>query len=372
MTSVRTLLTRGLAPPVVVLALALVPALAPAGTDRLAVRATVSGGYLDHPVGVAAEEGAGYMAGSLAASLLWQEGPSTWKVGYEGTGVVFGNDVNLGFQRHAVGLEWWRTDPASRAVTAAGFQVGRRLQEEFYSFFDFTEYRGYLSLKRYLSGSLLWRGRATVRSRRYDDLPEESYLEGVLGTSVQRFWAGGTSLTLSGSLGGKVYDDDAARAFWGGATQPTTSQAAAALRLSRSLSPRVGLRLAGSARWSLSTFPYVVGEDLYDSPLLDRYASEGYLLDGSLKILLPWPAWLRLGGSVAHDDYGELLFAGTTGGEARVDDIVSVFAGLEKRLGGTGRSPSLNLTVSWRDQSSTLDYYDFSGWQVATALVWSR
>ncbi len=343
----------------------------PVSAEEFDGRFSVGSGYVDHPLGVSTEESAGFLSGDLALSLLLPADQGTWKLGYEGTLTTFGNDVGLGFQRHAMGLEWWRTDPASRAVTAAGLQVGRRIQEDIYSFYDYTETTGYLSLKRYLTGSLLWRGYLTGRSRRYDDLPEESYLEGVVGTSLQKFWASGTSLMLSTSLGGKVYDDPLAKLVWETRDQPSTSQASTGVVLTRSLGARTGLRLGWTGRWSLSTFPYVVGADLYDSPLLDRYASEGYVLEGSLKFLLAWPAWLRIGGVVASDDYGPLQFASTDGTATRQDDIVRLYASLEKRLGRTGRAPNLVVTAGWRDQSSTLSYYDFSGLQVFSSLSWN-
>jgi len=359
----------------VALAALLFPVLAvgvsPAFAGRLESRVSLDSGYLDHPIGVSAEESAGYLSGNLFLSLLWPARRTTWKLGYEGTVTTFGNGVDLGFQRHAVGLEWWRTDTASHAVTAAGLQLGRRIQQDFYSFYDYTEATGYFSLKRYLSGQLLWRGYLTGRDRRYDDLGEESYLEGVVGMSLQRFWPGGTSLMLSASTGGKVYDDPLARTVWQTAGQPSTSQAAAGAVLTRSLGRRTGLRLGWTGRWSLSSFPYVVETDLYDSPLLDRYASEGFAVDGSLKFLLPWPAWLRIGGVAARDDYGSLRFASSDGGATRRDDIVRLYASLEKRLGHTGRAPDLVLSAGWRDQSSTLDYYDFSGVQLFSTLSWS-
>ncbi len=357
------------------LAALLLPALLAAAAPGLAGtvdgRLAVSSGYLDHPIGVSTESSAGYLSGEMTLSLLMPAGQNTWKLGYEGTVTAFGNDVGLGFQRHAVGLEWWRTDPATRAVTAAGVQVGRRIQEDVYSFYDYTEATGYFSLKRYLSGSLLWRGYLTGRTRRYDDLSEESYLEGVVGTSLQRFWASGTSLAVSASLGGKVYDDPLARVVWETPDDPTTSQAAAGVVLTRNLGPRAGLRLGWTGRWSLATFPYVVEADLYDSPLLDRYASEGHAFEGSLRLLLPWPAWLRIGGVVARDDYGPLQFASADGGAVRRDDIVRIYASLRKRLGPTGRAPELVVGTAWRDQSSTLSYYDFSGVQLFSSLGWS-
>jgi hypothetical protein len=342
----------------------------PVAANDLTGSLSLEGGFLDHPLGVAVEPSSPYGQGAL--SLLWLPGGSgRWRLTYEGSATVFDSDVPLDDTRHAAGLEWVRPRPREGWTLSAGGQASLRRQTEYYRVYDHDEAYGYLAFKHYPHPRVMVRGWVGLRSRTYRDLPEESYLEPHAVLEAKRFGGGRTTLGASLRLGGKWFHDPVAPQVWGTAGTPVTSQLSLALNGARGLSDRVGVRAALQLRRGLREFPYYVEEDLYDSPLLDRYARSGPAASAAVKWLTPLQAWFEVGGFWTRDDYGAILFAdGLGGGARRRDTIVDAFASLERRLLRDGRGVILRARVSWRDQSSDLPGYTWSGPAAAAGMEW--
>jgi hypothetical protein len=145
---------------------------------------------------------------------------------------------------------------------------------------------------------------------------------------------------------------------------------AARLNLAKGMSDRIAVRGWVDSRWNLSDFPRYVADDVFDSPLLDGYAHEGW--DGfmALKYLGPLQVWLEGGATIGDHDYGSLLFAGAPGGQTRDDRVHEYFASMEKALGGKADAPRLRLVGGWRDQNSNIDVYTYAGIFVSSSLTW--
>jgi len=241
---------------------------------------------------------------------------------------------------------------------------------EGYRIYDYQEAYGYLAFKKYPRPNVMLRGWAGLRTRIYDDLPEESYLEPHAVLEIKRFGENRTTLGVSARLGGKWFHNPVAKNVWGTAGTPATSQFMVAIDAAKGLSERVGARARFDHRFTLSDFPYWVGDDIYDSPLLDRYARAGSSALAAAKWLTPLQTWLEVGGAWTRDDYGEIVFATGAGGSQRLDTILTGFAALERRFVRSGRGAILRATVSWRDQSSNLDAYTWSGLAATAGLEW--
>jgi hypothetical protein len=172
--------------------------------------------------------------------------------------------------------------------------------------------------------------------------------------------------------GWKQFNDDVASQVWGTLNLPSTSQLAARLSLSKGLSQRLGLRTWAEYRHKLSEFPYYVEEDIYDSPVLDRYATEGYDLFAALKWLGPWQVWFEAGTSYGDHDYGDIQFAspGGSGGLNRSDTLLELYGSLQRTLGKSLGQPRLQVMGGWRDQDSTHPWYTYSGTFWSTNLYW--
>ncbi len=339
-------------------------------------------GYLDNPLGISDDKPAGYLIQSLRLSSTFDSEPDAdrlishaFKLGYEGNFSEFGNDTNLGNMRHGVGVEWFRSerlsaqDPRTNSLSAGG-QFALRRYEDYYTIYDYSDVYSYLAFRHYSGSHVLWSGYAAARVRRYSELPEESYVEPHGQLKFQRFFASRTTLALSARYGVKFYNDSAASVIWDTPSLPSTSQMATRLKIAQGLSDRISLRGRVDSRWTLSDFPYYVADDIFDSPLLDTYAHEGWDVLGALKWLGPAQVWTELVASRGEHDYGSMLFATSPEGDTRLDIVRDYYASLEKSLNGQRKGPKLRLTGGWRDQSSTIAAYDYDGLFASSTLTW--
>lgn len=349
-------------------ALSLVTAAPAQGT--LTGRLSAGGGHLEHPLGVAVEPASGYGQGAVVLQVSLGD-TTLWRLTYEGSATRFLEDVNLDNTRHAVGLEWTRHRSREDWTLSAGLQAGLRKQIGVYTIYDHHEGYGYLAFKTYPHPRLMVRGWAGLRLRSYPDLPEESYLEPHLVLEAKRFSENRTTLGASLRLGGKWFHDPVARNVWATGGTPVTSQIQLAVNGALGMSDRLGARASCDWRTGLRDFPYFVAEDIYDSPLLDRYARTGPAALAAMKWLTPLLAWFEIGATWATDDYGEIIFAdGSGGGSTRRDTIVEAFATIERRFMSGGKGTILRAGISWRDQESNMPGYTWSGPTASAGLEW--
>ncbi len=335
-------------------------------TGRLGLQA----GGLDHPLGIAEEPSSPYLNANVDLGLAAQSGSSLWKFTYTGGIWTFDPETALDFSRHAFGLEWARPQARDAVTVSTGVQAALRRNETAYSIYDNDEVFGYLALKTYPHPQLMVRGYAGLRGRTYAALPEESYLEPHAVLELKRFWNNRTTLGSTLRLGGKWFHDDAAPGVWGTDGTPHAAQASVALDLARGLGDRLGLSASVQQRFDLAGFPYYVDTDVYDSPLLDRYARSGPSARGALKVLTAVQAWVELGAAWREDDYGEILFDDGAGGATRLDTITDLFVTLERPFLKHGKGAVIEAVVSWRDQESSLPGYTWSGLAVAAGMQW--
>jgi hypothetical protein len=347
----------------------LLPIPSPAGAEVQGM-VRVGGGYLAHPMGHALDEEAGYLNQSLRLILLSAGEGAAWRAVYEGSGYEFESGVPLGQTRHALGVEWFGS--AGEWGLRAGLQAAGRFNESLYSNYDYREGATYVSFKHYLAPGWLWRGSANLSYRRYSDLPEESYFEHLFQSELQRFLPTRTTLGVRVALGGKSYLDDAASRVWLIDGTPNTHQVRFGLQVAQGLGARYSVRLNADARVSLNDFPHLVLEDVYDSPLIDAYASQGGWVEGVVRMITPWQTWTELGVGYGEWDYGDLRFAAEDGGAARKDQLTQMFVSLERQF---RVSPSQKLQariwVGYTDQQSDLVLYDLDGASASTSLAWS-
>ena len=356
-----------LASPVIVAWLVLAQA---AAAVDLAGRAAVGGGGLEHPLGVAEEPSSPYVTGDVDLRVVLGD-TTQWRLTYAGSGTRFDPDVPLDYLRQAFGVEWLRLRPRDRWTVSAGLQGEVRRQADVYRIYDHDGAYGYVAFKTYPDPRVMLRGWVGIRLRTYRDLPEESCVEPHAVLEVKRFGDDRTTLGAALRLGGKWFHDPVAPKVWGTAGTPVTSQVTVSLDAARGVADRVGVRAGVDLSLGLRGFPYYVAEDLYDSPLLDRYAHTGPAAVAAVKWLTPLAAWLELGVGVAGNDYGEILFAdGAGGGSTRRDDVVDIFASCERPFLTRGTGMVVRGAVSWRDQSSSLAAYTWTGLQFTAGAEW--
>jgi hypothetical protein len=327
-------------------------------------------GSIDHPLGIASELSTPYLNARLGLDGTARSGDHRWKFTYEGGAFRFDPDVGLDFQRHAVGIEWIRPKPNEAIQWSAGTQLSMRDNQDLYSVYDQEEAYGYLAFKTYPAPSLMLRGYLGARARRYAELPEESYYEPHAVLVAKRFWENRTTLGATLRLGGKWFYDDVAPRVWGTSGTPSAAQLSGNLDFAKGLSDRVGLQASVGQRVELSSFPYYVGADVYDSPLLDRYARAGTSARASIKVLSLAQVWVEGGGAWRDDDYGDILFADGATGSMREDTVVDAFVSLQRRFLTDGHGAILNAMVSWREQDSTLATYTWDGWMASGGIEW--
>lgn len=332
---------------------------------------SVGSGYLDNPLGVDQDEAAGYLTQSLRLFALQGNGADRFRLGYEGAASQFGNDTHLGSQRHGLGWEWFHAD-AVRTGAGAGLQFSLRRYETQYELFDHQDLNTYITYKVYPSGNLMMRTAAQFQHRRYADLPEESFLEPRLQVELKRFAESRTTVGLDLRAGLKYFYDSAASRVWETPNLPSTSQLAARLNFARGLSERLAFRGWAEARFNLSDFPHYVDveEGVYDSPLLDVYAHDGFDSFAALKWLAPGQLWLEPGAAYGDHDYGSLLFGTDAGGGTRQDQVLDLFVSLEKPFSGSLGGLRLNMLAGLRSQDSTLAAYTYDGVFAQSALAY--
>lgn len=350
--------------------LALTPVAASAAGGLDAAEVTIGTGTAAHPLGFAEDEDTAYLFQSALLAVTLGES-SAWRLVYEGTAYQFGEDAPLDQMRHALGVERIGTVRDGAVATRAGLQAAGRFHlDALYDAYDSRQLGGYLAAKGWASTALLLRGEVSATWRDYPDLPEESWVEANAAVEAQRFFATRTTVSARAEWGGKWFPDPAADGAWG--EDVAAAQARLRLHLAQGLSDRLGVQATGRVRLTLRDFPYVVREDLYDSPLLDSYASSGWSARTAARVLVPWQTWLEVGGSLGSQDFGAMLFPGDAGSAERSDDLASVFGSLERVFSAGERSRlRAGLEAGWYRQSSSLARYDLSGVDVVTSLRWS-
>lgn len=331
---------------------------------------TIGTGYLDHPLGVVDEPAAGYLSEALRLSTTLGEGEDKLRLGYEGNASQFGSNTSLGSARHGLGVEWFRNKPDGRQGLSAGVQGAIRRYVDYYKIYDYGEAYSYFALKKYIGDQTLLRGFAALRFRSFGSLPEESYLEPHGRIELQHYSESRTTVGVAMKLGAKYYNDKVASQVWGTSQIPSVSQLAARLNFAQGLSDRFSLKSWLEGRWNLSDFPRYVADDVYDSPLLDTYAHEGFDAYAGFKWLAPKQTWVEFGLSYGDHDYGSLLFAIPEGGATRVDQVFSVGLSFERQISfGIGK-PRFKLNGGWEHQDSSLEGYTYDGPYAATSLSW--
>lgn len=328
----------------------------------------VTAGGLEHPLGVASEPSTPFAGADL--SLRWSLGSfaSQWRITYEGALNRFDPDAGLDHSRHAVGVEWIRGAARDEVTLSAGAQLGLRANESFYTPYDYRQGFTYVGLKTYPVERLMVDGFAGLRLRDYPDLPEESYVEPHAALVTRYFFDTGTSVGTTLRAGGKWYHDPVAQNVWDSTGMPSTSQVSASLDLTQSVTRRVGLRASLRERVQTSSFPYYVEDDIYDSPLLDRYASSGTSAGASVKALAPGQVWVEVGYSWWEDDYGQTLFADQGAGSERNDRSSAVSLSLERRFLHDGRGFTVHAALYHHDQQSNIENYDWAGWSSVAGI----
>ncbi|MBZ0268662.1 hypothetical protein K8I85_10940 [bacterium] len=349
----------------------LIPTAGQAG-ELLDAKVSFGTGYTAHPLGFSDDEEAAYIFQSLVLSVVLPDSVPTWRIVYEGNGYQFSNGVELNQMHHALGMERLGSLKSGSASTRLGVQIAGRLHEDDrYQPYDYRQASAYAATKGYPRNGVLLRGHVDTKYRRYGDLPEESYLESNARLELQRFLPSSTTLGLQVGWGAKWYTDSAAEEVWETGGTPVTSQVRLRLNAAQGLGARVSVRAAGSVRISLADFPYIVREDLYDSPLLDWYASSGWRAESVVRALVPWQTWFEVGSAYGARDYGDLRFPGVSGPASRSDDILDVFCSLERAFDVNDRNRMLvEVGGRWTRQESDLETYDLSGPNLSTSLSW--
>lgn len=349
----------------------------------------LGGGYLEHPIGLDSEVDAGYLSQTLRLAGIYDQGPNRFKLGYEGYASQFGNDTQLGSMRHGLGAEWYRALPANSAGRSGrislGLQAADRSYQTFYSVYDYQEMYLYLALRKYLGSRTLFKVYGAFKIRDYGNILGESYREPHGQLEVQRFFDSRTMLGIAVRFGAKSYYDVAASEVWETLNLPSTSQLSTRLNFSQGVGDRVGIRGWSEYRVNFDDYPHFINHlevdgayvDIFDSPLLDRYASEGLSLFGAVKVLAPGQIWLEGGASFADNDYGELLFPsdgpteGPDEGQTREDTLQDYYLSLTRSLAKQVGRPKLVLAGGWLDRESTVERYTFSGAYVSGSVAWT-
>ncbi len=327
-------------------------------------------GFLEHPLGLNDEPSSSLRIGRLDLAASTKTDQTTLRWSYSGALTLFDEDVPLDYMRHAVGLEWINSSGSGNKSSSAGLRWTVRDQVERGSLYDHKEIDGYLVHKIYPAPSLMIRGVAGGRVRSYSELPEESLLETYVLLEMKKFTENRTTIGTSLRLGGKQFYDPIAPRVWGTQDQPFASQLVLSLDAAQGVSDRISLKASVGQRISLSDFPYWVQDDLFDNPLLDRYARSGWLANGSVKVLTPGLIWVETGVYASTDDYGAILFDSGDEGATRLDHVLEGYVSLEKTIVSGSNKTVLRLTGSWRDQSSNLELYDWSGMSVVGGVSW--
>jgi len=343
-----------------------------AGATTVNGRLGIDAGHVDHAVGLAEESSTPYVDAGLTLEAVETFASNAVEFGVSTRDVRFDPERGLDFRWHAAGVEWKQLHPRLDLSLSAGVQFGVRRQDDLYAHYDYDAWTGYLAFRSYVGTRQFVRGSVGFRARDYAALPEESNVESYAFLETKRFFEAGSMLGASMRLGSKWFTDPAASRVWAVEGTPTTTQMTVALQASQSISERVGLRVGAQMRHAITDFPYWSDADVYDSPLLDRYARNGPSAEGVLKVLGPSQLWFEVGGAVARDDFGAIRFAdGSPAGTTRRDDATSVFTSVSRAILAPGGHADLRLSVAWRDQASTIDAYDWQGWSVASGLTWA-
>ena len=332
---------------------------------------TIGTGYLDHPLGVEDEPSAGYLSQALRLTSTFSSDEDKFRLGYEGNASQFGGNTSLGSVRHGFGGEWFKNKVDGSQSLSAGIQGSVRNYVDYYGIYNYGEFYSYFAAKKYVGDKTLLRGYAALRYRSFGDLPEETYIEPHGRLEMQYYTESRTTLGLALKFGAKYYNDSIASQIWETNSIPSVSQFATRINLAQGLSDRTSLRGWVEARWNLSDFPRYVADDIYDSPLLDSYAHDGYDAFMAFKWLAPKQTWVELGLSFGDHDYGSLLFAVEDGAGLRQDQVLGVGLSLDRLISSGPGKPRLKLNAGWEDQVSSLAGYTHAGPYGSTSLSWN-
>ncbi len=276
----------------------------------------------------------------------------------------------------------WAGGQGRRRLTGGVSGIWRS-NTDLYTPYDYRDVSLFASGKLYFTPAFTFQARADLAQRVYPEMSWEDARRVWLSGRLNRSLPTRTSLTLSGRVGWKDYEEAVPDTAGLVGDAPQAALWEVAVQVGQSLSERVGARAwltYGRLFEATNVARQLTG---FENPLLDEFSADGERYGGALKVILPWNCTTELAG-----EYINLYFPGEpstrngTPGPAfigpddllilgqRHDTVTRVKFYADKRITGSSQARKLTLRASaeWTRQESTELYWTWQGWTVGGGL----
>jgi len=311
---------------------------------------SISSRYDNNTFGTA--DGVGDYLTQLSGSMSW------WRAGkrsqsqfyYAGDGYLFASSGTRSFAVNRAGVSYVRQHGSQNDLFYAGSAIVTRLGRSDYSVYNYVGMKNYLTVKKYLNPSVLFRSGYTGQFRNYWNMTTHRYMDHNVFAQLSKFWPTRTTLRGDVSYSLKQHGNSEGQAVIG-------LQVAQSLGVNTGLSLRYQRRINTHASSSDADF-LMQDEDLFN----DRYDYSGHEWTARLTQQLPDRMRLIVEGGYEVRNYQSLTTAAIWGLSANLDDWRkdhSPFASvmLERPFGELLQA---RLRYGFEGNLSTDEYYHYN------------
>ena len=336
------------------------------------------------------------LVSGLGIHLNYLPANSNMNYYYDGNYIRFNAKNDRNFYTHSLGLNYQTNFGKEEKNTFyLGGELTGRFDSETYSYYDYSQFYGYLNARYNLDFMFLKAG-YNLRYRRYANIPDLTNTRHYLFVQGNKSFSTRTSLILEADLGYKSFAGQDYLLSGGGrghgrmmtdnsstvAEIPSLSQAVFLFRVAQSLHEKIGLYVQYRKQISLGGgTSYVNGNDYYQDEELfdDPFSFESDAFSSQLTWIFPWAVKLKLGGAFTAKSYiSETAYESASdslaSGGIRSDDQKTLYLNLSKKFFVNKswlNSLELSLNYNYIRNASNSYWYDYKNNMLGGSLKWN-
>lgn len=324
---------------------------------------------------------------SLQTGYDFEGERKNFQVFYIGTYNYYRNVIARSFHTHSTGLVYTKLyGEESETALNLGANYNLRIGREDFTYFDNSQYIGYLNIKHQLSERTFGKLGYRIRYLTYKELSDLNNLENYFFAQLTNFFPSRTTLALEANLGIKSYTNAPPETTVinpgmgrGKSTikdnNPSVIQLAGNIRIAQSIFDETGLSIAGGYQKNiqqetryLSSGYIISDDDLFD----DNYGYEGPSFEATLTQVLPWLMMGKVSFNFMNKNYVNRPaydLSDNIKSNERIDNVYMVSLILEKEF-NLLNGFTISLMYDYIRNVSNDDFYNYKNnvWAISFDL----
>lgn len=313
---------------------------------------------------------------SLKSGYDFNNENSNIQLFYLGSFNYYKNITARTFHTHSTGLVYSKLyGEESETELNTGVNYNLRIGREDFTYFDNSQYVGYINVKHQLSERTFGKLGYRIKYLGYEELSDLNNIENIFFAQIMNFLPSRTTLAFEANLGVKTYTnappETTAITYGMGRgrstvddSKPSVVQLSANARIAQSIFDETGISVTAGYQKNLQqetrylSSGYIVSDDdLFD----DNYGYEGASFDAALTQILPWSMMAKISFLYQNKNYVNRpaydLLDNIKSNE-RVDKVSSFSFILEKEFGWFNGF-AISLMYDYIQNESNDDFYNY-------------